>query len=165
FASLRGDAFGLDPQDPAPDALTPDASAFRGMPSVGVEWSLPVMAIMGSSTQVFEPMAQLIVRPDETLAGQLPNEDAQSLVFDDSDLFSRDKFSGYDRIEGGTRLNAGLHYVGTFGNGASVDGLFGQSYHLAGENPFAQPDIADTGNFSGLETDISDYIGRLSLDT
>jgi LPS-assembly protein len=165
FASLRGDVFGLDPEDPAPAALTPDATAFRGMPSVGVEWSWPVMAVMGATTQVFEPMAQLIVRPDEAMAGQLPNEDAQSLVFDDSDLFSRDKFSGYDRIEGGTRLNAGLHYIGTFGNGVSVDGLFGQSYHLAGENPFAQPDIADTGNFSGLETDISDYIGRLSLDT
>jgi LPS-assembly protein len=165
FASLRGDVFGLDPEDPAPAALTPDQSAFRGMPSVGVEWSWPVMATLGSSTHVFEPMAQLIVRPNETQAGELPNEDAQSLVFDDSDLFSRDKFSGYDRIEGGTRLNAGLHYVGTFANGVSLDGLFGQSFQLAGENPFAQADIADAGNFSGLETDVSDYVGRLSLDT
>ena len=123
------------------------------------------MAVMGSSTQVFEPMAQLIARPDETLAGQLPNEDAQSLVFDDSNLFSRDKFSGYDRVEGGTRLNAALHYVGTFGNGASLDGLFGQSYQLAGQNSFAERDIADAGNFSGLETDISDYVGRISLDS
>ena len=165
FASLRGDAFGLNPNDPVPAALTPNQSAFRGMPAVGVEWSWPVMATLGSSTHVFEPMAQLIVRPDETMAGELPNEDAQSLVFDDSNLFSRDKFSGWDRIEGGTRLNAGLHYDGTFANGASLDGLFGQSYQLAGQNPFAQKDIADTGNFSGLQTNVSDYVGRVSLDT
>jgi len=165
FASLRGDAFGLNPNGPAPTALTPNQSAFRGMPAVGVEWSWPVMATLGSSTHVFEPMAQVIVRPNEMMAGQLPNEDAQSLVFDDSNLFSRDKFSGWDRIEGGTRLNAGLHYDGTFANGASLDGLFGQSYQLAGQNPFAQTDIADTGNFSGLQTNVSDYVGRLSLDT
>jgi LPS-assembly protein len=165
FASLRGDVFGLNPQSPAPADLTSDTSAFRGMPAVGLEWSWPVMATLGSSTHVFEPEAQLIVRPNEAMAGQLPNEDAQSLVFDDSNLFSRDKFSGWDRIEGGTRLNAGLHYVGTFGNGASLDGLFGQSYQLAGDNPFAQKDIADTGNFSGLQTNVSDYVGRISYDT
>jgi LPS-assembly protein len=165
FASLRGDIFGLDPSSPAPSALTTDQTAFRGMPTVGVQWSWPIMATLGSSTHVFEPMAQLIVRPNETMAGQLPNEDAQSLVFDDSNLFSVDKFSGWDRIEGGTRLNAGLHYVGTFDNGSSLNGLFGQSYQLAGQNPFASPDIADTGNFSGLQNDISDYVGRLSYDT
>ena len=31
-------------------------------------------------------MAQLIVRPDEPLAGKLENDDAQSLVFDDAEL-------------------------------------------------------------------------------
>ena len=36
-----------------------------------------------------------------------PNEDAQSLVFDETNLFAWNKFSGYDRIEGGTRLNYG----------------------------------------------------------
>jgi LPS-assembly protein len=165
FASLRGDIFGLDPSSSAPSELTTDRSAFRGMPAVGAEWRWPIMATWGSTTQVFEPIAQLIVRPNETLAGQLPNEDAQSLVFDDSNLFSIDKFSGWDRIEGGTRLNAGMHYIGTFENGSSLNGLFGQSYQLAGQNPFATRDIADTGNFSGLQNDVSDYVGRLSYDT
>jgi LPS-assembly protein len=165
FASLRGDVIGLNPDSPAPAGLTTYRSAFLGMPAVGVEWSWPIMATLGSSTHVFEPIAQVIVRPNEMMAGQLPNEDAQSLVFDDSNLFSVDKFSGYDRIEGGTRLNAGLHYTGSFDNGSSLDGLFGQSYQLAGQNPFAQRDIADAGNFSGLQTDVSDYVGRLSYNT
>ncbi len=165
FAYLRGDAFAINPDSSAPASLTDQSSGFRGMPAVGMEWSWPVMAQIGQSTQVLEPIAQVIIRPNETLAGQLPNEDAQSLVWDDSLLFAHDKFSGYDRVEGGTRLNAGLHYLGTFSNGMSVDGLFGQSFQLAGANPFASADIADAGNFSGLETKDSDYVGRLALDT
>jgi LPS-assembly protein len=164
FAYLRGDAFSINPSSATP-GLTDQTTAFRGMPAVGLEWSLPVLATIGQSTHVFEPMAQIIVRPNETMAGQLPNEDAQSLVWDDSLLFAKDKFSGYDRLEGGTRLNAGLHYLGTFSNGMSLDGLFGQSYQLAGANPYAAPDLADAGKFSGLETNTSDYVGRIALDT
>ena len=65
---------------------------------------------------MLEPMAQIFARPDEGYATTLgiPNEDAQSLVFDASSLFDRDKFSGYDRIEGGTRANLGVRYTGTF---------------------------------------------------
>ncbi|MBN8996061.1 MAG: LPS-assembly protein LptD [Rhizobiales bacterium] len=164
FAYLRGDAFSINPTDHS-TPLTDQTTAFRGMPAAGIEWSLPVLATVGQSTHVFEPMAQIIVRPNETMAGQLPNEDAQSLVWDDSLLFAKDKFSGYDRLEGGTRLNAGIHYLGTFSNGMSIDGVFGQSYQLAGANPFASADLADTGKFSGLETDASDYVGRIALDT
>ena len=43
---------------------------------------------------------------EEARIGKLPNEDAQSFVFDDSALFDWDKFSGYDRIETGTFLVA-----------------------------------------------------------
>ena len=46
----------------------------------------------------------------------MPNEDAQSFVFDTTNLFDRDKFSGYDRIEGGTRANLGVRYTGAVGD-------------------------------------------------
>jgi len=32
------------------------------------------------------------------LSGAFPNEDAQSLIFDDSNLFKVNKFSGWDRL-------------------------------------------------------------------
>ncbi len=166
FVYLRGDIFSLDPANPtAANALVDDAAAGRIMPAAGVEWSWPIMATTASSVHIFEPMAQLIVRPNEPMIGQLPNDDAQSLVFSDANLFSRDKFSGFDRVEGGTRLNLGLRYVGTFDNGLALDGLFGQSYQLAGENSFGESDIANTGALSGLETARSDYVARLAVDT
>jgi LPS-assembly protein len=168
FAYIRADAFGLDLDSPTLAGsvdLTDDSFAFRAVPAIGVDWSLPVMAQTAYSTHVFEPMAQLIARPDSSYDGILPNEDAQSLVFDDSILFGPDKYSGYDLVETGVRANVGIRYRGTFANGASLEGLFGQSFHLAGDNPFAQEDVAHAGLASGLETDRSDYVGRLSFDS
>jgi LPS-assembly protein len=145
--------------------LTGDDFAFRAVPAVGFDWSLPVMATTPNSTHVFEPMVQVIARPDAGYMGELPNEDAQSLVFDDATLFDRDKYSGFDLVESGVRANAGIRYRGTFSNGGSIEGLIGQSFHLAGDNPFATQDAAHAGLASGLETDRSDYVGRVSLDS
>jgi LPS-assembly protein len=173
FAYVRADAFALDLNSPSSlvpgpgteYGLTGDDFAFRAVPAVGFDWSLPVMATTPNSTHVFEPMVQVIARPDASYTGSLPNEDSQSLVFDDATLFDRDKYSGFDLAESGVRANAGIRYRGTFSNGGSIEGLIGQSFHLAGENPFATPDAAHAGLASGLETDRSDYVGRVSLDS
>ena len=41
-----------------------------------------------------EPIAQIIARPDEAINRRSSNEDAQSLVFDDRNLFSTDQILG-----------------------------------------------------------------------
>lgn len=164
FASVRGDIFSINPEGDVPDRLTSDSTPTRFMPSAGLEWSMPIMASLPGATHVIEPMAQIIARPNEQLAGELENDDAQSLVFDDTILMRRDKFSGFDRVEGGTRVNYALRYTAAFENGTSLEGLIGQSRMVAGENSFAADDIADVGAFSGLETDVSDYVGRVSYD-
>ncbi|WP_353645982.1 LPS-assembly protein LptD [Mesorhizobium sp. WSM2239] len=148
--------------DPDIDVATDIRSAYyRAMATAGLELRWPVLFSTTSATHVLEPMAQVFARPDaryeETLG--IPNEDAQSFVFDASTLFERDKFSGYDRIEGGSRANIGLRYSGSFGNGWATNALFGQSYQLAGDNPFAAPDLVNVGAYSGLDTDTSDYVG------
>jgi LPS-assembly protein len=145
--------------------LTTDDAVARAMPAVGVDYEWPILALLGSTVHTFGPRAQLIVRPNEQHAGELPNEDAQSLVFDDTNLFEFDKFSGYDRQEGGTRANLGFTYQGLFPNGASIDALVGQSYQIAGDNPFEQQDHALTGVGSGLEGDASDYVTRVTLNS
>jgi LPS-assembly protein len=139
----------------------------RFMATAGLELRWPVLFSSTGSSHVLEPMAQVFARPDERYAGTLglPNEDAQSFVFDATTLFERDKFSGYDRIEGGTRANIGLRYSGSYANGWTTNALFGQSYHLAGENSFAEPDLVNAGAFSGLETDTSDFVGLVGFAT
>jgi LPS-assembly protein len=113
-------------------------------------------------TTTIEPIAQVIIRPNETYAGKLPNEDAQSLVFDASNLFSVDKFSGYDRVEGGGRANVGVQATTQFDRGGSVNVLFGQSYQLFGMNSFAVQDSINTGVDSGLARQASDYVARVN---
>lgn len=140
---------------------------YRSMATAGLEARWPILFSTSSSTHVFEPMAQVFARPDEPYGGRLgiPNEDAQSLVFDATTLFERDKFSGYDRIEGGTRANVGIRYTGDFGGGWGGSAIFGQSYHLAGANSYASPDLVYAGAYSGLEDDVSDYVGMVGLST
>ena len=83
-------------------------------------------------------------RPDHRAPGQrsssdgLPNEDAKSLIFDDTNLFEVDKFSGYDRIETGTRANVGLQYTFQANGGGYARILAGQSYP-AGRRPTRTP--------------------------
>lgn len=136
-----------------------NGSHARGMVTAGLEASYPVLVTAASSSHVIEPIAQVFVRPDERLSGGLPNEDAQSFVFDATSLFERDKFSGFDRTEGGTRANVGVRYSGSFANGVTTQATFGQSFHLAGLNSFATPDLAEATRNAGLEDDVSDFVG------
>ncbi|MGE6739112.1 LPS-assembly protein LptD [Allorhizobium pseudoryzae] len=136
----------------------------RYMLTAGLEARYPILMTTANSSHVLEPIAQIYARPDEQMAGGFPNEDAQSFVFDATSLFERDKFSGYDRIEGGTRANIGLRYTGSFGNNIGLRGLFGQSYQIAGQNSFAQTDLVNAGADSGLESDVSDFVGLAAID-
>lgn len=141
------------------------SSYFRAMPTAGLEVRYPVLFSNGSTSHVVEPVAQLFVRPDERYAGTLgiPNEDAQSFVFDASTLFERDKYSGRDRMEGGTRANVGIRHTASFANGWSTHALIGQSYHLAGTNSFATADMVHAGASSGLETSTSDFVAMAGV--
>ncbi len=134
----------------------------RGMPAAGLEYRYPFIDAEPWGTQTLEPIAQVILRPNETDIGKFPNEDAQSLVFDDTNLFQIDKFSGWDRVEGGSRANAGLQYTAQINRAGSVNVLFGQSYSLFGQNSFAVGDITNTGLDSGLDKTLSDYVGRIT---
>src|SRR5439155_23352846 len=106
--------------------------------------------------------AQIIARPTETSIGRLPNEDSQSFSFDASNLFAVDKYAGWDRVEGGGRLNAGINYTAQFNRGGFVNVMFGQSYHLFGVNSFAEGGPTNTGIQSGLDTNRSDYVARVA---
>ena len=132
------------------------------MPTVGLEYKYPFINVQPWGTQTITPIAQIIVRPNEPHAGQMPNEDAQSLVFDDLNLFRVNKFSGWDREEGGGRANVGIQATTQFDRGGYINVLFGQSYQLFGTNSFAVPDAVNTGIDSGLETRRSDYVGSIS---
>jgi LPS-assembly protein len=165
FAIMRVDAIDASiSNQPGVSNFLPvgDTQALRLMPTVGLEYRYPFINVQPWGTTTIEPIAQVIIRPNESYAGKLPNEDAQSLVFDASNLFSVDKFSGYDRVEGGGRANVGVQTTTQFDRGGSVKVLFGQSYQLFGLNSFAVADATNTGVDSGLQNARSDYVGSVS---
>jgi len=165
FATIRADIAALSVRGETGVANylpTGESTVARVMPAVGLEYRYPFIGVQPWGTQTIEPIAQLIVRPNESAIGKLPNEDAQSMVFDDSNLFSVNKFSGWDRIEGGTRLNAGVQYTAQFNRAGTFNVLFGQSYQLFGVNSFAVADTVNTGITSGLATTRSDYVARVA---
>ena len=166
FASIRADAIDASiSNQPGVSNFLPvgDTQALRVMPTVGLEYRYPFINVQPWGSTTIEPIAQIIVRPNETYAGKLPNEDAQSLVFDASNLFCVDKFSGYDRVEGGGRANVGVQATTQFDRGGSVNVLFGQSYQLFGLNSFAVADVTNTGlEFRPAECPRSDYVARVN---
>jgi LPS-assembly protein len=141
---------------------TGSSGLVRAMPVAGVEYRYPFISVSSWGTQTIEPIAQVILRPNETSIGKFPNEDAQSLVFETSNLFEIDKYSGWDRVEGGGRANAGIQYTAQINRAGSFNVMFGQSYRLFGVNSFAVGDITNTGLNSGLDKNVSDYVGSVT---
>ncbi|RFC66545.1 LPS-assembly protein LptD [Fulvimarina endophytica] len=142
-----------------------DDTGTRGMATAALEARYPYLIQVGGVSHVIEPVAQLVVRNDEQDVGLIPNEDAGTFVFNANNLFALDKFSGYDRIEGGQRANVGLRYSADLGSDWNINALVGQSYHLGGRNSFDQVGLALVGFDSGLEDDVSDYVGGFSVQT
>ncbi|MFL6797878.1 MAG: LPS-assembly protein LptD [Xanthobacteraceae bacterium] len=165
FVSMRGDAAAINVRDELGVSnyiQVGETNMGRVMPTAGMEYRYPLINVQSWGTQTLEPIAQVIVRPNESGVGIFPNEDAQSLIFDDSNLLKIDKFSGWDRVEGGTRANVAVQYTMQFNRGGNVNFLFGQSYQLFGQNSFALGGTSNTGLDSGLDTARSDYVARAS---
>lgn len=177
-ASLRGDLFYNHSEDRNLVGFVQDGTLGRVTPTVALDYAYPFVMDTSIGAHTFSPMAQMVIRPSEQWVGRLPNEDAQSVVFDDTTLFRSDKFSGWDRAEGGTRLNLGGRYSFHGPAGGSLSALFGRSYLLSGVNSFVYPGYdellrqAQLGQpvplsafGSGLETNASDWVGGMTIDS
>jgi LPS-assembly protein len=165
FAIMRADAINADISNQVGVSnFLPvgDTQTVRLMPTVGLEYRYPFINVQPWGSTTIEPIAQVIIRPNESHAGKLPNEDAQSLVYDTSNLFEVNKFSGYDRVEGGGRANVGVQSTTQFDRGGAIKVMFGQSYQLFGLNSYAVQDVTNTGVDSGLARSASDYVSSVS---
>ena len=146
------------------DGAKADALYGALVPGLGLDYRYPFFANLGFGSMTIEPIGQIVARPNNQLGSySMVNLDAQSLVFDESNLFQTDKYSGYDRFETGVRANYGGQFTLNFKNGGYVNVVGGQSYQLAGTNSYATPDAANVGLSSGLDTRLSDYVGAFTV--
>lgn len=176
FTQVRGDVTSFTNNvDPNTGLPVPEDTIGRATATAALTYAYPFVANTATASHVVEPVAQIVTRPTSVSQRRLPDEDAKSLVWDDTLLFDVDKFSGWDRIETGTRANLGMQYTFQANSGAYARFIAGQSIHLAGENPYTDPGLSATlidpsgpnipsnhvTNFSptsGLENSRSDYV-------
>ena len=168
FAELRGDVYRFENyQDPVIPNQVVDDTFTRGIATGGITVSYPWIANSAVGSHVIEPIGQVVSHGTNDDQADLPNEDSRSLVFDDTNLFDSTKFSGWDRIETGTRANVGVQYTFQANSGGYARILAGQSFHLSGDNAYSNPALVDPGatvqihrfsRDSGLQNDDSDYI-------
>lgn len=144
--------------------IAEDSSTWHAEPQVALKMHWPFIRDAGSlGTQLVEPIVQVIAGPNtgDSLRDRLPNEDSLDYEFTDSTLFSRNRFGGYDRFDGGLRANFGLHGTWTFKGGEVLDALVGASeIEHVDHNlyPQFQPwNGFDTGSH------LSDIVGRASF--
>ena len=152
FTELRSDLYVAD------NVLGPgttQATETDFLPSAGFDMRYPMIADYGVAQGVMTPVFQIIAAPSEPNHTAIGNEDAITLNFDSTNLFLSDRFTGFDRYEGGVRANAGLTYTLLGENGGFIRASLGESFHIAGKNSFAAG--------SGLDGTSSDLVGALAL--
>ncbi len=146
--SLRGDKYYL--QDTAYGR-----EAHRVIPELAATWRYPLFSqITHDGHLLLEPIVKLVLTPNRDYNKNIPNEDSQDIEFSDLNMFEDNRFRGLDRVESGARLYYGLR-GGFYENDYNVSYLLGQDYRL-GQSPTQIP------LNSGIEDDLSDFVGRVS---
>jgi LPS-assembly protein len=155
-AGLRGDGYQSDLLPVAGStSLTESAVAGRVFPQLALSWRYPWVRHSEGYSQMIEPIAMFAAAPNGGNPGKIPNEDSQGFEFDETSLFLRNRFPGFDRIDGGQRVDYGLR-AGVYGDsGGSTRLLVGQSYSLQTNNNFLPG--------SGLTHHLSDVVGGVTI--
>ncbi len=155
-AMLRGDVYHTNDTDLSPFPIYSGKEGFsaRVLPvaALDVEWPLAGPAFGG--LQTLTPRIQFVASGGGD-NGDIPNEDARAVDLEDLNLFSLNRFPGYDRWEGGARVTYGGRWTLDRPRWrAEVE--FGQSYRFDSKN-----DLFPSG--TGLSGHFSDYVGRTTL--
>lgn len=154
---VRGDVYHTDPANPLGIPGLPGSPKFisRGIPFAALDWRWPFISGINRSTSfVIEPIVQGILQPYGGNPAGIPNEDSTSFEFSDANLFSFDRTPGYDIVESGPRLNAGVRAAAVF-EGGEIEALLGQTFRPKRDNRFTVE--------SGLNRTISDLVGRFDV--
>ena len=156
YADLRTDAYWVnDVQEPTrPAGDLSSGLTGRVTPRLGLDWRFPFARTSTTTTQIIEPVAGIAISPNGGNPDKIPNEDSQDFDLDDTNLLSRDRFPGLDRVEGGLRAYYGLK-LGVAGASGSSSAFIGQAYRLRNDSTFAPG--------SGLSDNLSDIVGRVTV--
>lgn len=156
--NLRADAYWADnvpdPNEPVGTGFS-NIARLRPFAQANVSVRYPLGRHGNGYQQILEPIAMLSVAPTVSNNTVLPNEDSLDVEFDETSLFLPSRYTGIDRLEGGTRIAYGLRHAIIGDNGSRLNMMLGQIYRLEEDDTF----IAG----SGLNDRVSDIVGRINF--
>lgn len=143
MTELTGDFYSIT-QD-----VTYEGDTFRGAAGAGVELRWPlVRASQNGVSHVIEPIVQLVwAKQNDT---NIPNEDSTLVEFDETSLFSINRFPGADNVEVGPYANVGVGYTRNDPTGWSMGAVVGRVYRSNDENQFSDASGLDGKNSNWL---------------
>lgn len=156
-ATVQGDvwhASRIDVSTQDPFNPTQDGYTERLFPQLALGWRDPFIKRGADWQTILEPIATVDIAPNMGTQGAFPNEDSRAVVLDEANLFSANRFPGYDRVDGGQRINYGVNTDLTrLSSGARLQIFAGQSYRF-------EPDPALPAG-SGLNEKQSSYVTQI----
>lgn len=100
IGAVRGDVYAIHQ-----DAIFAGTrSRLHGAAGMELRW--PWIRAQAGSTQIIEPVIQLLWADRQNL--RIPNEDSALVEFDEGNLFALERFPGADAVEWGRRANVGV---------------------------------------------------------
>ncbi len=153
---VRGDVYHSSGNDASQTDLYRGVEGWQGrgvaLAALDVKW--PFVGSFMGGTQILTPRVQVVASP--TIRNlEIPNEDSRAIDLEDSNLFSLNRFPGYDRVEDGSRITYGVDWQADL-PGWRIKTTLGQSYRLT-EQPALFPDG------TGLSRRVSDFVGRTEI--
>lgn len=121
----------------------------RADPTLAAELRWPLARHAGGVTHVIEPVAQLIWSPERTREDDVPNEDSRLIEFDEGNLFSLNRFPGWDARESGFRANLGVSWTRIDPAGWSIGLTAGRVFRSEPDPAFAYLDEGGNPVFTG----------------
>ena len=160
FIDTRLDTYAV--RDLPPAAGVDNDIITRGRASLGLDISYPLYKRLSSSSDlVIEPRLQGSISNRAKIDPRIPNEDSQTTELDRNSLFNMDRFPGYDLLEGGARMTAGVTTTFTWDTTRSLSVFVGRSMRDRNISDFLTP-IPDAPNAvydpSGLSNRTSDWV-------
>ena len=153
--------FRLDQYRVAEDAIyAGDYNRTAAAFAAELRWPL-IKAGANGGTQTLEPMAQLVLAPDNAL--RLFNEDGALVEFDEGNLFALNRFPGSDRIEASNRANLGVNYTYAAPNGQRVQLSVGRVISSTSSPQFAAASGLGQARSDWLVAGQVDMNGKLGL--
>ncbi|MBA3813741.1 MAG: LPS-assembly protein LptD [Alphaproteobacteria bacterium] len=166
FASTRGDLYGVEhshelgKREKQERLRLGESQENKGgarfFPQSGFDWRWPFINSFCNQSVVVQPVGQLIAASSHPIGAsnrEIPNEDSLDFEFNDANLFSPNRFPGYDRIDRGSRAVYGGEVLTTGSLFGDIELFLGQNYS------FSDPQFKK--NFQGLKNRLSDYVGRI----